>query len=236
MTLDSSYRLVLPDDAIDAVMFELEVVAIHRLVADGHAPDALPGVAEGLTGDDVAALQARLSTVLSTWRGTPYVELGDAAVAVAERARLEEVRLVALEDRALLRLAWGQQAVVAAELDSLVRAYPFRESLRVAHAVALAASGRQADALQALREARGHGGAELWADPGPMLRAVELAVLRQEALVEVRAAASAGSPSSQDEVRSPPPRMIGRQSELDTLTATLTEAAAGRPQFALVVG
>ena len=50
---------------------------------------------EGLTGEMVLHCRA-LSTVLSTWRGTPYVDLGDAAVAVAERARLEEVRLVAL--------------------------------------------------------------------------------------------------------------------------------------------
>ena len=186
ITVDASYRLVLPDRCVDVAEFDSEVAAVHRVVADGWASDAIPSLPTVVTAKEAVALEGRLSQALSMWRGTPYGELGDAPDAVAERARLEELRLVALEDRALLRLALGQQAVVAGELEPPVRAHPFRETLRAVHAVALAAAGRHADALAALRQVRAQLAEELGADPGPGLRRLELAMLRQEPLIVSR--------------------------------------------------
>lgn len=237
ITLDTSYQLVLADHFFDVAAFDVDVTAVHRLVADGWDPETIPSLSAQVTAEQVVGLEARLSRALSTWRGTPYVELGDAPDAVAERARLEQLRLVALEDRALLRMSYGQQAVVAAELEPLVRAHPFRESLRAIHAVALAAAGRHTDALSALRQARKQLADELGADPGPALRRLELAVLRQEPLITTRLPVD--SPTQVGAVRPSLPGEVplaGRAEELTRLTDLLPVADGGRPVFVSVVG
>ena len=91
---------------------------------------------------------------------------------MAERARLEELRSVALEDRAVAALALGDHGTVAAELEALTAAYPLRERLWGLRAVALARAGRQADALDALREVRDVLDAELGLEPSAELRDV----------------------------------------------------------------
>jgi DNA-binding SARP family transcriptional activator len=237
ITVDASYRLVLPDRFFDVSAFDVDVTAVHRVVADGWGPDTIPSLPAQLTAEQVVGLEGRLSRALSTWRGTPYVELGDAPDAAAERARLEDLRLVALEDRALLRMSCGQQAVVAAELESLVRAHPFRESLRAVHAVALAAAGRHTDALSALRQAREQLADELGSDPGPVLRRLELAVLRQEPLITSRVLV--GSPTHVGTVRPSVPGEVplaGRGEELARLTDLLSVADSRRPVIVSVVG
>ncbi len=103
----------------------------------------------GLAAADLRGAVASLDEALGLWRGTPYVELEEAPAAVAERARLEELRSVALEDRAVAALALGDHATVAAELESLTARYPLRERLWGLRALALARAGRQADALEA---------------------------------------------------------------------------------------
>ena len=66
----------------------------------------------------------------------------------AERARLDELRVVAQEDRATVELALGRHAAMVAELEQLVAIHPFREGLRGLLMLALYRSGRQAEALQ----------------------------------------------------------------------------------------
>ena len=85
-----------------------------------------------------------------------------------------------LEDRAVLRLALGDHGTVAAELESLTAAYPMRERLWGLRAVALARAGRQADALDALREVREVLDRELGLEPSAQLRDLQTAVLRQD--------------------------------------------------------
>ena len=67
--------------------------------ADARCRSARPRSAATCSTEAVAGLDE----ALALWRGTPYAELEDAPPAVAERARLEELRLVALEDRARRR-------------------------------------------------------------------------------------------------------------------------------------
>jgi hypothetical protein len=86
-------------------------------------------------------LVGRLGSALALWRGTPYQDLEDAADAVAERARLAELRLVGIEDRALARLELGEHATVAAELEALAQLHPLRERLWALWAMALARAG-----------------------------------------------------------------------------------------------
>ena len=123
---------------------------------------------------------AGLDEALALWRGTPYGELEDAPQAVAERARLEELRLVALEHRMLADLALGHHGTVAAELEALTAAHPLRERLWHLQALALARSGRQADALDVLSRVRTVLADELGLEPGAELRDLQSAVLRQD--------------------------------------------------------
>ena len=156
----------------------------------------------------------------------------------AERSRLQELRLLAHEDRAVLGLLLGRHAPVAAELESLTRQHPLRERLWALRAVALAGSGRQAEATAVLGEVRALLDVELGLEPGAELRAVQTAVLRQAALptlARTPAPAAAvdddapgtgpgGSPGG-----SPSWPLVGRESEAAVLGDLVDRVAAGRP-------
>jgi hypothetical protein len=119
VTVDGGYALRLPADAVDARRFDDGVTQVHRRLHAGRGPDEPPGVPVELTAAELAALDDRLSVLLDDWHGTPYAELDDAAAATAERSRLAELRLLALEDRALVRMVLGQSSTVVGELEQL---------------------------------------------------------------------------------------------------------------------
>lgn len=126
-----------------------------------------------------AAARTSLDRALGTWRGTPYAGL-DQPWATAERARLTELRLVATERRAEVRIALGDAAGVVPGLDAHVAEHPWREEAWRLLALALYRSGRQADALAVLRRARAMLADELGVDPGPRLAELEGQVLRHD--------------------------------------------------------
>ncbi|MFJ6656187.1 BTAD domain-containing putative transcriptional regulator [Streptomyces sp. NPDC091377] len=135
--------------------------------------------------DAVAALPParvpdRLTEALGRWRGPAYADFGGAAWARAERSRLTELRLLAVERRAEALVALGASARAVAELDAHVVEHPWREDGWRLLALALYRSGRQADALSVLRRARRMLREELGMDPGPRLRRLEHDVLHQE--------------------------------------------------------
>jgi DNA-binding SARP family transcriptional activator len=235
VTRDASYRLVLPDRCVDVAVFESDVSEVHGRVAPGSALDGVPSVPVHLSRQELLTLGGRLSRALGLWRGTPYEELGDAPAAAADRARLEELRLVAAEDQALLRLASGERGIVVSDLAPWVRAHPFRESLQAVHIVALAAAERHGDAMAALRRVRKQLADELGADPGPALRRLESAVLRHEALIPPSDARSAPVRARSAERLSELP-LVGRSDELRRLTEMLAAADNGRVQLAVLVG
>jgi DNA-binding SARP family transcriptional activator len=140
---------------------------------------------------DLAPATARtaLDRALGTWRGTPYAGL-DQPWAAAERARLAELRLVAIERRAEVRISLGDAADVVPGLDAYAAEHPWREEAWRLLALALYRSGRQADALAVLRRARAMLAGELGVDPGPRLGELEGQVLRHE--VGTDAAATPG--------------------------------------------
>ena len=92
----------------------------------------------------------RLREALGLWRGPPLADL-DGLVAGPERARLEEERLAALEQRIDADLELGRHAALTPELEGLVREHPLRERLRGQLMLALYRCGRQADALEVYR-------------------------------------------------------------------------------------
>jgi DNA-binding SARP family transcriptional activator len=174
VTVPQGYCLRVAPAACAAARFEHVVGAEHRRVDwSVLGPVTMPV-------DELERTADRLDRALGWWRGVPYAELGDAPTAGAARARLEELRLVALEDRAAVALALGHHATTAAELAALTAVHPLRERLWALRAVALVRCGRQADALRVLGEVSQLLGEELGLDPSPELRALQTAVLRQD--------------------------------------------------------
>jgi DNA-binding SARP family transcriptional activator len=149
---------------------DLDVGRFEQLAAQGRA-------ALGAGAADRAA--AHLRAALELWRGPALAEFGE-PFAGREGARLQELRLAALEDRIEADLGAGRHADVAAELESLVQEHPHRERLRGQHMLALYRSGRQAEALGSYREAWRSLDEELGIQPSPELRRLEQRILAQD--------------------------------------------------------
>ena len=135
-----------------------------------------------------------LRDALGLWRGDPLAELAYESFAQAEIARLEELRLAALELRVDADLVLGRHGELVPELDAAVAANPLRERLRAQLMLALYRSGRQADALQAYQDARGALVDGLGIEPGRALHELEAAILRQDPELEPAPQAAAERP------------------------------------------
>ena len=158
------YALAAGPDQLDAGRFE-------RLARAGR---------EALEHGEAAAAAARFREALGLWRGRALADVADVEALAREGARLEELRLVALECRIEADVELGLAAEVAGELEGLVAGYPLRERLWQLLVLALYRSGRQADALAAYRRARTVLAEELGIEPGEELRKLERAVLLQQ--------------------------------------------------------
>ncbi|MBC9713939.1 AAA family ATPase [Streptomyces sp. TRM66268-LWL] len=193
-------------------------------------------------------VRARLDEALDLWQGPAFAEVADAPWAAAETARLDELRLVARELRTAAGLRLGDPAAVVPEAEGLTRDAPLREEGWRMLALALWGSGRQADALAALRRARTVFADELGLDPGPDLAAVEEAILTQRMDI-LRSAVPTGpaarlprEPQPAPVVSRPSdagpaaPLFVGRDTELAALMTAAGEAAAGGVRVALVTG
>lgn len=122
----------------------------------------------------------RIPEALAMWHGPAYAEFAEASWARAERSRLAELRLQAVELLAAQRLSGGSAAAAVPDLDAHVTAHPWREEGWRLLALALYRSGRQSDALAVLRRARAMLADQLGLDPGPRLRLLEADVLAQD--------------------------------------------------------
>ncbi|MFH0245552.1 BTAD domain-containing putative transcriptional regulator [Streptomyces sp. HK10] len=158
--------------------------------------------------DSPAASAEDLDAALALWHGRAYGELGDEPFAMAEAARLEELRVAAAEDRAEAALALGDTAGAVALLEPLVAGFPLRERPRAQLMVALYRAGRQSDALDVYRAHRRTVREETGLDPSPPLRSLEAAVLRQDPSLDrwTNLAANGASPAPPPATASPPAR------------------------------
>ena len=127
------------------------------------------------------AASAKLAEALALWRGPPLADLAYEQFAQVEIARLEEMRLAAVEQRVEADLALGRHAQLVPELETLVGKHPLRERFRYQLMLALYRSDRQADALGAYQAARRELSDGLGLDPSESLKQLEAAILRQEA-------------------------------------------------------
>lgn len=158
------YVLQIRPDQLDAERFEQLTREGRQLLNDG----------------DVDAAANRLRTALALWRGGALDDLAYETFARADIERLEELRLQALEDRVDADLALGRHRALVGELRELVDLHPLRERLRAQLMTALYRSSRQADALEVYRDGRRALRNELGIEPGPALRELEQAILRQD--------------------------------------------------------
>ncbi|MFD9407071.1 BTAD domain-containing putative transcriptional regulator [Streptomyces sp. NPDC059989] len=187
------YLLRVDGDAVDAGRFEALLIRAQALAGDPRAKAGL------------------LTEALALWRGpSAFADCADEQFVQAEARRLEEQRLVALEELAEARLELGEHGLLAAELGELVTAHPLHEGLRSAHVRALYRSGRQDAALASLGELRDRLRDDLGLDPGRELAELQQAIVRQDA------ALAPGVPAQRPRGNLPAPLtdLIGRTEEV----------------------
>ena len=161
VTREPGYELRVEPDAVDAIEFERLAEAATR---------------NGENGDGGAAARR----ALSLWRGSPLPDLTAEPFAAAELRRLEELWLNVTEQALEDAIAAGAHDGVIARLDEIVVRHPLRERLHALRMRALYAAGRQAEALEAFRQARKVLVDEIGIEPGPELRRLHEAMLRQD--------------------------------------------------------
>jgi DNA-binding SARP family transcriptional activator len=214
LTRPPGYLLEVEPEAIDVWHFE-------RLVAAAR-------------GADPARASSLLAQALALWRGAPLAEFVDEPFAPVEARRLDELRLVVLEERIDADLALGRHAELVGELEAVVAEHPQRERPRGQLMLALYRSGRQAEALAAYREARAALDA-LGVVPGAELRQLERQILTQDPSLDLARLLAAGRVSLPGAlVPAPPFPFVGRATELAALRSLLERAETGEGGFVLL--
>lgn len=163
-TQSPGYVLRVPDDAVDVARFE-------HLVAEGRACR---------TRRDPVGAASAFRAALGLWSGDAYAEFDGEAWVVPEAQRLSDLRSVTQEQLVDAELECGLDAELVSRLNVLVDREPLRESFRAQLMVALYRSGRQADALGALRRYRELLARETGLDPSPDLEELAERILAHD--------------------------------------------------------
>lgn len=200
------YRLTIPDGEIDIGRFEADLAVAAAQAAAGEL--------------------AAIDDALALWRGQPWQEFADEEWARGESVRLSELRALAEERRLELLLELGRAGEAAADAEGFIDRHPYREVPRLVLMKALAATGRDAEALrsfQAYREAMADAGL----DVSDEMRALEARVVvgdRQEPASAERSEGRGWLPT--------PPRtasgfaFVGRDEERTALMAAVASTAS----------
>jgi DNA-binding SARP family transcriptional activator len=152
--------------------------------------DRFRALVESGRAGDPAERSRTLREALSLWRGSALADFVFEAFAQPHIAHLEELRLVALEERVEADLDAAHHAELVGELEGLVEQHPVRERLRGQYMLALYRSGRQAESLDAYQEGRRILVEQLGIEPSRELQQLHGAILRQEAGLEAPGAAT----------------------------------------------
>ncbi|MFI0262609.1 BTAD domain-containing putative transcriptional regulator [Streptomyces sp. NPDC017056] len=163
--LAGGYRLAVDAADVDALRFE-------RLAAEGR---------DHLRAGAPQAAAAALGEAVALWGDRPGAEpTVVAAVAPAVATRLAHASAEAVAGLADAELALGRAEAAAARLTALLAEHPAHERAAALLVDALAAQGRQADALALYERVRETLADVLGADPGAALRERHLRLLRAE--------------------------------------------------------
>lgn len=216
-TVPPGYRLDVPPGGVDAGVFVDSLTAARASRAAGDLETARRQVVEGL----------------ALWRGPAYADIPH-PFAEAEAARLDGLRLAAVELAAELDLATGRHEEVLQHLPAVVEEHPLRESLRGLLMLALYRSGRQTDALREYDEVRRLLADELGLDPGPQLQELHQRVLQQDGALVAEPARPAPTPAPtpaappaaalRSDVVPPSNPLLGRDQEIAYVRSLLEES------------
>jgi predicted ATPase/DNA-binding SARP family transcriptional activator len=174
------------------------------------------------TGDPRARV-ALLSDALALWRGPALADFADEPFAAPVIQRLEEQRLVALEELAEVRLALGEHSVLVGELGDLVARHPLRERLRALQLRALYRAGRQIEALDSYAELRKRLADELGLEPGTELTSLHQAILEQDPALGGAPTLEPSGPRPRTNLPAPLTELVGRTSAVDAVRSLVTE-------------
>ncbi|MEV4095892.1 BTAD domain-containing putative transcriptional regulator [Streptosporangium saharense] len=193
------YVLDVADDAVDASRFT-----------------AL--TARARTATDPRERADLFTEALALWRGNAFADFVDEEFARAAITRLEEQRLLALEEQAEARLELGEHGLLAGELGDLTGRHPLRERLRAAHMRALYGAGRASEALDSYRDLRRRLEQELGLEPGPELAALQQEILRQAPALR---AVPAPAPRRHTNLPVPATALVGRSDSVPEVRALI---------------
>ncbi len=196
LTRAPGYELRREQSDLDIVRFEDQAAAGHAALADN--PDRASRL---------------LTQALALWRGPALADFVFESFAQAEGARLDDLRLAALEDRIEADLALGRHAQAVPELEALLTEHPLRERLAGQLIVALYRSGRQAEASRVFHAIRTHLSDELGMQPQPALRELHDRILEQDPAL--------GWAAPDHNLPAELTSFVGRARELDEIDALL---------------
>jgi DNA-binding SARP family transcriptional activator len=214
-TRSPGYVIRVETDALDLHRFERLLDEGRSLLARGLAADA----------------SERLRDALSLWRGPALADFAYESFAQTAIARLEELRLVAVELRIDADFVLGRHDELVGELEGLIAEHPLRERLRKSLMTALYRSGRQAEALDAYQDARRALVDELGIDPSSALQELERAILRQDAALDVEAPAPGGVRVAERSILV----AITHETRVDTLLAVAEPLVRDPPRVMILV-
>ncbi|MET0326999.1 MAG: BTAD domain-containing putative transcriptional regulator [Ilumatobacteraceae bacterium] len=236
---DGGYRLRVPSTSIDAWCFE----------------DLMDGSRRQLEAGEAVAALSTIDDALALWRGRAYGTHTDVEPLAIAATRLELLRLDAEDHHVEVVLAVGDTRRAATLAEALALAEPLREQRWSRLMLALYRSGRQAEALRAFQRARAVLVDELGIEPGAELRAMEHAVLMQDADLESSSTSAATDPvdvgrfvralrATTSRLPAPVTPLVGRVREVDLVHELLTDrrfvtvigpGGAGKSRLALAV-
>jgi class 3 adenylate cyclase/DNA-binding SARP family transcriptional activator len=165
-----------PGYVLEVAMGDLDLSRFEDLVARGR---------EALMTDEPAQASVLLRSALAIWRGHAFADFTYEPFAQTPIEKLEEMRMLALEDRVEVDLVLGRHAQVIPELEASLAGDVFRERVREHLMLALYRVGRQADALQTYQDGMKVLGDKLGIDPGPALQRLHEAILRHDPSLEL---------------------------------------------------
>ncbi|QUG99844.1 tetratricopeptide repeat protein [Saccharopolyspora erythraea] len=153
------------------------VLQIDADRVDAHRARALVNHAYGLEPGERSQV---LTEALRLWRGPVLADISASPLHRMVGPNLDELRLLALEERVAADLDMGRHHHLVVELSTLVEQYPLRERLTGQLMLASYRAGHRAEAQARYHVLRQRLSGELGIDPGPELRNLYERLLRDD--------------------------------------------------------
>ncbi|MFC9242057.1 BTAD domain-containing putative transcriptional regulator [Streptomyces decoyicus] len=216
VTAHPGYLLALENHYVDSVEFERLTLQAQEAAKEQRTSDA-------------AALHEE---ALALWRGPALAGVAGTLVE-DEMERLEELRLAGYDGYVAAQLELGHHGDLIPGLVSVVRDHPLRERSRYALMLAQYRVGRRAEAMETFREGRAQFIEGLGLEPGPALRELHDAILRDDPSLMASAVVVPKKPTEMPrtaplELPADIPAFVGRDTPLASLNTLVDGHTEGR--------